>query len=102
LLSNKQLADFFDEIESFDRIQAKVTVHVANLKDSKLKLAANIIDLELNKQELNSQKVKLSDQRYLAQKAKLEKNELLKETENKESKYKEFHAMVEPLEKDLK
>lgn len=92
ILTNKSLAEVFDEYESISQFQQKVRdksqeleVYKADLSDKK---AAN----EKEKKSLVSLKTELSDQNQILANNKKEKNTLLAATKNKESEYKKMLA----------
>lgn len=104
-LTNKSLADVFDEYESINRFQQKVGEQSKELEIYKKDLSEKKTNTEKEKQKLVSLKSELSDQKKILDLNKKEKNNLLTATKNKETEYKrilaERQAEKERFEREL-
>lgn len=104
-LTNKSLADVFDEYESNSQFQQKVRAKSKELEIYKNELFDKKTDTETEKKKLVSLKTELSDQNKILNLNKKEKNSLLTTTKNKETEYKkilaERQAEKERFEREL-
>lgn len=104
-LTNKSLADVFDEYESINRFQQKVGEQSKELEVYKKDLSEKKTNTEKEKQKLVYLKSELSDQKKILDSNKKEKNNLLVATKNKETEYKrilaERQAEKERFEREL-
>lgn len=105
LLSQKNISDFWDELENLERFQVNINERVGELKVSKTSLEETKTAVEKEKKTLVGLKSKLSDQKKIADSSRNEKNHLLTLTKNKESNYKkllaERLAKKEALEREV-
>ena len=104
-LTNKSLADVFDEYESISQFQQKVRTRSKELEIYKNELSNKKTDTEAEKKKLVSLKTELGDQNKILDLNKREKNNLLAVTKNKEAEYKkiltERQAEKERFEREL-
>jgi len=104
-LTNKTLADIFDEYELISQFQQKVRVQSKELEAYKGELSDKKVSTEKEKKKLVSLKSELSDQNQILAINKKEKNNLLTTTKNKETEYKKIlaarQAEKERFEKEL-
>lgn len=104
-LTNKSLADVFDEYESIDQFQQKVRVKSKELEIYRDELANKKTASESEKNKLLSLKSELKDQNNILDVNKKEKSTLLTSTKNKETEYKKMlanrQAEKERFEKEL-
>jgi murein DD-endopeptidase MepM/ murein hydrolase activator NlpD len=91
-LSNKSLADVFDEYQSINEFQQKVRDQSKELKTYEGDLSNKKTATEAEKNKLMSLKSELSDQNKILDSNKKEKNALLADTKNKEANYKKILA----------
>lgn len=106
MLSNNNLSEFFDQIESVQRFQTKIRDDVKQLTKLKEDFENKMNETERKKRELADLKNDLSDQKYILDINRKDKNNILKITENKESNYQklleEKHLQKEEFEEDLR
>lgn len=104
-LSDKSLADVFNEYESLSQFQQNVRDQSKQLKIYEDDLSTKKTATEAQKAKLMSLKSELSDQNKILQSNKTEKNTLLATTKNKEANYKKIladrQAEKERFEKEL-
>ncbi|MFH0803987.1 MAG: peptidoglycan DD-metalloendopeptidase family protein [Candidatus Zambryskibacteria bacterium] len=104
-LTNKSLANVFDEYESISRFQQRVREQSAELAVYKEDLSDKKATSEGEKKKLVSFKSELGDQNKILDANKKEKNNLLAVTKNKETEYKkilaERQAEKERFEREL-
>ena len=87
VLSNNNISGFFDQIETLQQFQSKMRDDVRKLTELKDELEDKKNTTEKKKKELANFKSDLSDQKYVLDINRKEKNNILKITENKESNY---------------
>lgn len=104
-LTNKSLADVFNEYESMGQFQQKVRAKSKELEIYRDELSNKKTSTEAEKKKLISLKTELSDQNKILDLNKKEKNSLLTTTKNKETEYKkilaERQAEKERFEREL-
>jgi len=104
-LTNKSLADVFDDYELISQFQQKVRTQSKELEAYKEELSDKKTATEEEKKKLVSLKSELGDQNQILVINKKEKNNLLAITKNKETEYKkilaERQAEKERFEKEL-
>jgi murein DD-endopeptidase MepM/ murein hydrolase activator NlpD len=104
-LTNKSLADIFDEYQSMSQFQQKVRDQSKELKAYEDQLSEKRAATEEQKKNLVSLKSDLSDQNKILVINKKEKSNLLTDTQNKEANYKkilaETQAEKNQFEKEL-
>jgi len=104
-LTNKSLANVFDEYESISQFQQKIREQTKELEVYKEELSNKKTANEKEKKILVSLKSELSDQNKILDINKKEKNNLLTTTKNKETEYKKIlaarQAEKERFEKEL-
>jgi murein DD-endopeptidase MepM/ murein hydrolase activator NlpD len=91
-LTNKSLAQVFDEYESISQFQQKVREQSKELEVYKAQLADKKTASEKEKKNLVSLKSELGDQNQILVNNKKEKSTLLTTTKNKEAEYKKMLA----------
>lgn len=91
-LSNTDLSEFWNEVENLQRFQIGVREKLAELRNLKDDLQDKKTSEESKKKELVFLKSQLADQQKIVTSNKQEKNTLLKQTQNKESGYKNLLA----------
>ena len=105
LLANKNLSDFWVEIDNTIQVQAKIGEQVASVKDIKINLEKAKAELELQKKELEAYTKELSDRKKVLDSTKKEKSSLLTVTKNTEANYqktlKEKLALKEALDQEI-
>ncbi len=92
LLSQESVSDFWDEVENLGQFQSSISRRVGELKVSKANLEETKSEVEKEKKNLVRLKLKLNDQKKIADNNRNEKNRLLTSTKNKESNYKKLLA----------
>lgn len=95
--NHRTLSDYLDIALSLNRFQAEVATHTAELAFMKESLTNTKTAQEKKKQELNTFRSQLQDQRSLAIQNQQEKDRLLKETKNQEANYRKILADKEKL-----
>ena len=104
-LTNKSLADVFDQYESLSQFQQKVRDQSKQLKAYENDLSNKKTATEAEKAKLMSLKSQLSDQNNILNINKKEKNDLLAATKDKETNYKKIladrQAEKDQFEKEL-
>jgi len=104
-LTNKSLADVFDEYESMGQFQQKVREQSKELEIYKKELSDKKATTEREKKNLVSLKSELGDQNQILAINKKEKSNLLTTTKNQETEYKKMlanrQAEKERFEKEL-
>src|SRR3989338_5815844 len=104
-LTNKSLADVFDEYESISQFQQKVRDQSKELTTYKEELSNKKVATEGEKKKVVSLKSELGDQNQILVINKKEKSTLLSTTKNKETEYKkiltERQAEKDRFEKEL-
>ncbi len=105
LLSGEKLSDFSREYNDILSLNQEVKNRIYEILDKKEKLLASKTEKELEQQNLNNLKRNLSEQEKVIASNQQEKNNLLKETQNKESNYQKLLAEQikkrDAFEKDL-
>jgi len=105
LLAHNNLSDFFSNIEGMEYLQKDINVNLAELRALKNELYGQQTEKEEEKANLLSLQGKLSDQKFIADSNKQQKNSLLAQTKNKESNYKtmleEVLAKKESFEQEM-
>lgn len=89
-LTNKSLANIFDEYETISRFQQKIREQSQALEIHKDELSDKKTTSEKEKSKLVSLKSELGDQNKILSQNKKEKNNLLTITKNKETEYKKI------------
>ena len=105
IASGKTLADTWRHADSILRFQEELEQDIVELSDTKQLLEADKKEAESLKEELISLKSELGDQKKIVVSNETEKNNLLSETKNQESKYaalvKEKEALIAAFEAEL-
>lgn len=91
-LTNKSLANVFDEYESISQFQQRVRAKSKELEIYKNELSDKKTTTETEKQKLVFFKAELGDQNKILDSNKKEKKNLLTDTKNKETEYKKILA----------
>lgn len=98
LLKNKNLSDFFDDLNNVRTNQDNLRATISNIRELKTNLEEHQVDLEDKKSDLEKlRKLEELEKRSLNQN-KNDKNKLLKETKGQESK---FQALVQKSQQDI-
>lgn len=101
----EQLADFWNELDQLSALQKGVQENIATLRTLKGELEVSKTDTESERAELNRLRLRLADQKALAEDNKAEKDRLLKLTKNQEANYKsllaESKAKKDAFEREL-
>ena len=87
VLSNKDLSGFLNQIETLQQFQSKMRDDVKRLTGLKEELVGTKTQTQTKKEELADFKGDLSDQKYVLDINRKDKNTLLSITKNKESNY---------------
>ena len=87
VLSNDNLSDFLNQVETLQQFQSKMRDDVKRLTELKEDLENTKTQTEKKKKELAKFKNDLSDQKYVLDINRKDKNTVLKITKNKESNY---------------
>ena len=87
ILSNNDLSEFLNQVDTLQQFQTKMRDDVKQLTELKEGLENKKTQTEKKKKELANFKSELSDQKYVLDINRKDKNNLLKITENKESNY---------------
>jgi murein DD-endopeptidase MepM/ murein hydrolase activator NlpD len=90
LLAHNSLSDFFGDLERMKDFQNNINVNLGQLKSLKNDFQKQEDEKNAEKEQLENLKLKLADQKFLVEDQKIQKNVLLKETQNKESAYKKL------------
>jgi len=105
ILSQNQISDFWKTIQNLEEFQTGMRDDLKELQILKKGLAEKKIDEQDKKRELVNLKTILSDQKKVVEYNKKEKNELLKQTQNKEANYKnlleEKKTLKEQFEREM-
>jgi len=105
ILSNNKVSDVWSDIDNIESFQKKTREYVVELRSVRKELRGNKEETEEAKEELQKLKSNLSDKKTIVEHNKKEKNTLLKQTKNEESKYKnlleEKRAKKKAFEKAL-
>ena len=105
LLSNKNLTDFWIEIENTIKVQAEISDQVDEVRDIKASLELAKADLEQKKKELEDYTNELSGKKQALLSTKKEKSSLLSVTKNTEANYqkilKDKLALKEALDQEI-
>jgi len=105
LLSNKNLSDFWNDIEDTIQIQDKINQQVAGIKNIKINLEKAKAELEKQKKELEDYTKELADRKNVLLSTKKEKTTLLTTTKNTEANYqkilKDKLALKEALDQEI-
>jgi len=88
LLGNEKMSESWGYIDALNTIQNRVKINLENLRDSRGSLAVKINQTTGEKIKLESYQKTLSEQKKVVTVTKTEKDQLLKDTQNKESNYK--------------
>ncbi len=92
IFGNTRLSDFITQVESLDALQANLEDQVQALKQNKDILEIKKTAKETEKKTLTGLKEQLSGQKQVTEEIKKEKNQLLADTQNKESNYQKMLA----------
>ncbi|MFA7252911.1 MAG: peptidoglycan DD-metalloendopeptidase family protein [Candidatus Paceibacterota bacterium] len=105
ILSNKNLSDFWSEIEDNIQVQAKMADQVVTVRSIKLGLEKAQIELEKQKKELQDYTTELNAKKNVLLSTKKEKSNLLTTTKNTEANYQKILqdklALKEALDREL-
>ncbi|MFA6552059.1 MAG: peptidoglycan DD-metalloendopeptidase family protein [Candidatus Paceibacterota bacterium] len=105
LLNYNSISEFFDRVDTMQRLQKSVEDAMHQNQVLKTDLESKQQKIAENKQKLVTLKVTLADQKKVVEYATKEKNDLLSATKNKESSYKkiltEKVALRDAFEKEL-
>lgn len=105
-LKNDTMSDFWNDLEGFQKIQSEIQIKTNNLKKLKNNLEVDKSSSEIEKQFLANYKTELADQKKIVENTKEAKDNLLKDTKNKESNYQkileEKLALKKAFEDELK
>lgn len=91
-LAGVSLSDFITQTENLDKLQVRLDDQVLALKQNKEVLVIKQTAKETEKKTLTGLKDQLSGQKQVTEEIKKEKNQLLTETQNKESTYQKMLA----------
>ncbi len=105
LLKNKSMSETWDYINALKTFEGRIKNELSDLQDLRKILGLKRDEAQGEKSKLESYKIALSDQTKVVQANKEEKDKLLKDTQNKESTYKNLLATAikerEAFEKKL-
>ncbi len=105
LLSNNDISNFWDDLENFIQIQAKIGDQVITVKEIKTNLEKAKTELEKQKKELEDYTKELADRKKVLQSTKNEKSTLLTTTKNTEANFQKILqaklALKEALDKEI-
>jgi len=87
ILSNDKISDVWNDLENIQRFQDEVQIHIKDLKQTKKELEKNKDETKEAQKKLKELELDLNDQKRIADENKKYKDELLKQTKNKESNY---------------
>lgn len=90
VLTNKNLSELWNDVESMQRFQGAIKDSIVNLRDLKAELESRHKQTEATRQTLVKLSNELSDQIEVVEINKQEKSTLLSETKNKEQEYKKI------------
>ena len=88
LLANKSISDAWDYINALRTIEGRVKLALTDLRETRMELGAKRDQAEGEKVKLESYRKALTDKSKVVELSKAEKDQLLKDTQNKESNYK--------------
>ncbi|MFC1720877.1 murein hydrolase activator EnvC family protein [Patescibacteria group bacterium] len=91
-LSSRNISNFWDDVEGYQRFQKGMSDSVKELESLKETLENKKTEIEDERSNLVSYKSKLSDQKSIADNERYKKNTLLKETKNQEAEYEKILA----------
>lgn len=89
---NAKISDVIDEVKRSQDLSSRIQVHLADLKSAQNSLVETKTEFEIQRTVLQKLQNNLSDQRFLVEQNKEEKNKLLIETKNKETAYQKLLA----------
>lgn len=105
ILSSENLSDFWNDQNALERFQSSLQTDLASLRIAKKELTTDKEELETRKDDLNEFNTELLSKKKILDDNKKEKNQLLSQTENKESEYQsllaEKVALKDAFEKEL-
>lgn len=105
LLNQNNVADFWSELSELQSLNQGIQENIRNLEDLKLALGYQISESEEQKQELIGFKESLDNKKQAVDANRQEQDNLLKQTQNKESEYQSIlgqkQAAREQFERDL-
>jgi peptidoglycan DL-endopeptidase CwlO len=105
LLANKSISEAWDYINALRTIEGRVKIELTELRDAKEDLDLKLDQAVGEKKKLELYKKTLADQTKVVQANKVDKDKLLKDTQNKESNYRALLALKmkekEEFEKEL-
>jgi len=91
-LSSRNISNFWDDVEGYQRFQKGMSDSVKELESLKETLENKKTEIEQERNNLVSYKSKLSDQKSIADNQRYKKNILLKETKSQEAEYEKILA----------
>ncbi len=92
ILSGQTISNMWREASNLEDLQSKIVGHIKELETTKEGLENDKIALEGEKKKSENLKTQLSDQRNIATQNIAQKNQLIKETNNKEANYRKILA----------
>lgn len=87
---NAKISDVLDELKRSQDMSSRLQVHLADLKSAQNSLEETKTEFEKQRTALEKLQDTLTDQRYLVEQNKQEKNKLLVETKNKETAFQQL------------
>ncbi len=96
-LSSRNISNFWDDVEGYQRFQKSMSDTVKELEILKETLENKKTEVEQEQTNLVSYKSKLSDQKSIADNQRYKKNNLLKETKSQEAEYEKILAEKKKL-----
>ncbi|MCR4330752.1 MAG: peptidoglycan DD-metalloendopeptidase family protein [Patescibacteria group bacterium] len=105
VLSSDNISEFWNDVENFAQFQESISKNVKELQDLKTRLEENKTSIEIARANSIALRVKLQDQKTIADNSLNQKNQLLAQTKNKEANYQktlnEKLRLKEEFEKEL-
>ena len=95
MLDYHQLADFWNELDQLSALQRQVQDNIMALRSLRAELEVSKSSTEKERAELARLRLRLADQKVLAEENKAEKDRLLKLTKNKEANYRTLLATTQ-------
>lgn len=90
LLANNNLSDFFDNLNSIEKTEEKITVNLNELMELKEVLEKEKGDVHAEKTNLETRRSELLDREEIQKYIQNQKSEILKQTQSKEQVYKKI------------
>lgn len=89
-LAHDNFSDFFNDLERMKNLQNEININLTKLKELKKTLQEEKTEQTKEKERFENLRARLTDQKILVERNKSKKDNLLRETKNKESNYRKI------------